>query len=448
VRRLAAESLEHRLLLAGNVTASVSGGSLTIRGDALGNGIAVTQLDADSYVVSGFATDGTADGATRVNGQTTSQVFNNVRYDINIDLGAGDDTLTLENDAATNEAFAEFATGQLVVVVPTTGTARDFATTNPDRIDVQRNLIVRLGDGNDFALLDFDVGIRSGGSITLDSGTGNDNVYVDTALSRRNATFRTGAGNDLLAIANLDVRGSFMAIMEDGVDTFDAFNLLTESTLINTGGGDNEVFIEDSRSTQETVILTSDGDDRVEFDGYQASLLQINTFGDDDNILLNNVTTTGNLNVSTAGGNDTLIIGQTAGNTATVDVGQDANINTGDGNDTVTASNVLVRVYGLTKSALVQFTKVAAVEWARDNVQVNCIIPGFYRTPLTEAGLWQNEERSRWLLERIPAGRAGEPEELVGAALLLASPASDYMTGSSVTVDGGFLAGGWWDHTV
>lgn len=107
-----------------------------------------------------------------------------------------------------------------------------------------------------------------------------------------------------------------------------------------------------------------------------------------------------------------------------------------------------VSVYGLTKSALVQFTKVSAVEWARDNVQVNCLIPGFYRTPLTEAGLWQHEQRSGWLLDRIPAGRAGEPEELVGAALLLASPASDYMTGSTVTVDGGFLAGGWWDHAV
>lgn len=105
-----------------------------------------------------------------------------------------------------------------------------------------------------------------------------------------------------------------------------------------------------------------------------------------------------------------------------------------------------VSVYGLTKSALVQFTKVSAVEWARDNIQVNCIIPGFIHTPLTEAGLWQDAERSAWLLDRIPAGRGGTPEELVGVALLMAAPASAYMTGTSVAVDGGFLAGGWWDH--
>jgi len=107
-----------------------------------------------------------------------------------------------------------------------------------------------------------------------------------------------------------------------------------------------------------------------------------------------------------------------------------------------------VSVYGLSKSALMQLTRVMAVEWARDNIQVNCIVPGFIRTPLTEAGIFQHEERSTWLLSRIPAGRGGETNELVGAALLLAAPASSYMTGSVVNVDGGFLAGGWWDHAV
>lgn len=105
-----------------------------------------------------------------------------------------------------------------------------------------------------------------------------------------------------------------------------------------------------------------------------------------------------------------------------------------------------VSVYGLTKAAIAQLTKTMAVEWAKDNIQVNCLAPGFMVTPLTENYLWGDAYRSQWLRDRIPAGRPGQPEELVGAALLLASSASSYLTGQIITVDGGFLAGGWWQH--
>ncbi|MEZ4662264.1 MAG: glucose 1-dehydrogenase [Caldilineaceae bacterium] len=103
-----------------------------------------------------------------------------------------------------------------------------------------------------------------------------------------------------------------------------------------------------------------------------------------------------------------------------------------------------VSVYGMSKSALAQVTKVMAVEWAKDNIQINNLVPGFIRTPLTEAGLWQDEYKSAWLMQRIPADRPGEVDDLMGAALLMASPASNYMTGASIAVDGGFLAGGSW----
>jgi NAD(P)-dependent dehydrogenase (short-subunit alcohol dehydrogenase family) len=105
-----------------------------------------------------------------------------------------------------------------------------------------------------------------------------------------------------------------------------------------------------------------------------------------------------------------------------------------------------VSVYGATKAGMAQMTRVMAVEWAPDNIQVNLLSPGFIMTPLTEEGLWKNEHRSRWLHARIPMRRPGEPEELVGAALLLAAPAASYMTGAAITVDGGFLAGGSWDR--
>jgi NAD(P)-dependent dehydrogenase (short-subunit alcohol dehydrogenase family) len=85
-----------------------------------------------------------------------------------------------------------------------------------------------------------------------------------------------------------------------------------------------------------------------------------------------------------------------------------------------------------------------ALEWAAHNIQVNCLAPGFMMTPLTEVGLWGDARRKEWLVQRIPAGRPGTPDELIGAALLLAGPASSYITGQILNVDGGYLAGGSW----
>ena len=103
-----------------------------------------------------------------------------------------------------------------------------------------------------------------------------------------------------------------------------------------------------------------------------------------------------------------------------------------------------ISVYGMTKAAIGQLTKTLALEWANDNIQVNCIAPGFIRTPLTEAGLFSDPKKVKFLDQRIPMKRGGTPEELIGIALLLASPASSYTTGQTFAVDGGFLAGGSW----
>ena len=103
-----------------------------------------------------------------------------------------------------------------------------------------------------------------------------------------------------------------------------------------------------------------------------------------------------------------------------------------------------IPVYGITKSALGQFTKTASVEWAKDNIQVNCIAPGLIQTPLTEGGLLNTPYTKKWLLDRIPCHRVGQPEDLVGLGLLLASEGSSYITGQTILIDGGFTAGGDW----
>lgn len=100
-----------------------------------------------------------------------------------------------------------------------------------------------------------------------------------------------------------------------------------------------------------------------------------------------------------------------------------------------------VSVYGATKGAVKQLTKVMAVEWASRNIQVNCIIPGFMRTPLS-APTWADEKKRRWMTERIAMERPGEPEELLGMAIYLSSKASSYVTGQAIIIDGGVTAGG------
>ena len=97
-----------------------------------------------------------------------------------------------------------------------------------------------------------------------------------------------------------------------------------------------------------------------------------------------------------------------------------------------------VPAYTASKSALAGLTKALANEWAKHNVNVNAIAPGYIATKNTEA-LQADETRNRQILERIPAGRWGKPEDIAGAAIFLSSSASDYLNGHILTVDGGWL---------
>ena len=100
---------------------------------------------------------------------------------------------------------------------------------------------------------------------------------------------------------------------------------------------------------------------------------------------------------------------------------------------------IRVPAYAASKGGLAQLTKALANEWAAHNVQINAIAPGYFRTDNTQA-LQRDEVRNRQILERIPAGRWGEPEDIAGAAVFLASAASDYITGAVLVVDGGWMS--------
>jgi 2-dehydro-3-deoxy-D-gluconate 5-dehydrogenase len=100
---------------------------------------------------------------------------------------------------------------------------------------------------------------------------------------------------------------------------------------------------------------------------------------------------------------------------------------------------VTVPSYAASKGGIAQLTKALANEWAARGVNVNAVAPGYIATDNTQA-LRQDDTRARQILERIPAGRWGEPEDVAGAFVFLASPASDYVHGIVLPVDGGWLA--------
>lgn len=93
--------------------------------------------------------------------------------------------------------------------------------------------------------------------------------------------------------------------------------------------------------------------------------------------------------------------------------------------------------YAAAKGGVAQLTKSLANEWAKYHINVNAIAPGYFVTDATSA-LRENDERSSYILSRIAAGRYGQPDELAGAVVFLASRASDYVNGHILTVDGGW----------
>jgi len=99
---------------------------------------------------------------------------------------------------------------------------------------------------------------------------------------------------------------------------------------------------------------------------------------------------------------------------------------------------ITVSAYAAAKGGVTQLTKALANEWAKHRINVNAIAPGYMRTANT-AALQADETRNRQILERIPAGRWGEPEDLAGAAVFLSSPASNYVNGHVLVVDGGWM---------
>lgn len=109
------------------------------------------------------------------------------------------------------------------------------------------------------------------------------------------------------------------------------------------------------------------------------------------------------------------------------------------GSLTCHAARPTTAAYASSKAGVLMLTKTLAVEWAKYNINVNAIGPGYIATDLT-APLQADEDFNRWVLSKTPLGRWGQPDDIVGTAVFLASSASDFITGQIIYVDGGWLA--------
>jgi 2-deoxy-D-gluconate 3-dehydrogenase len=98
--------------------------------------------------------------------------------------------------------------------------------------------------------------------------------------------------------------------------------------------------------------------------------------------------------------------------------------------------------YAASKGGIVQFSRVCASAWAKDNIQVNAVLPGWIDTELTRRGRAEIRGLNERVLERTPASRWGVPDDLAGIAVFLCSAASDFVTGAAIPVDGGYSISG------
>lgn len=322
-KNLGLESLENRCLLAGNVSASVSGDVLNITGDNLGNTISVESAGAGKVQVRGFATS--------VNGNPNAvQVFNvsggiNIRMnagpdvvrvtnmviggDLNVDLGQGNNELLLGQSAAgDNVRFGGTPSGPLYVqddlsVVGNTAADRVFQS-NLHVTDVGA---VSLGDGNDTVQIERPAGstanVEYGGLFQVLLGAGTDSLSINGLVVDDNMVATDGAGDGSISITNMDVHGNLTLTTSNyadsiGIQNTNVHNVLTvvsqggydtltisaiaDQLNINSGGGNDDVHISSANVGVLNVVLGTGAD---QLDLLSTTTDEIFAYGSDGNDL-------------------------------------------------------------------------------------------------------------------------------------------------------------------
>jgi hypothetical protein len=371
-RTLAVEPLEGRAMLAGNVSVSVSGGSLIVRGDNAANGVVISQVDEDTYAVTGFDLGANGNVATRINGQANGTlIFQDVTGDINVDLRNGNDLLGIGNSVDDLNALAEecgfgFGFGEGSGTASGSGTIDGIVAQQQveGRFFVPRNLIVNTGNGHDgvavIADVEFSSIINTGGGddavaygnlgefeddlnvgfdLVIVTNAGNDEVCAEFLNVQGVINIQTGEGHDGVEVDDFDA-GAIIVGTAGGHDfvDLDSFDTDREVVVTSTGGNDT-VFIDDFSAGQGfgpneqegagyVTVVTGAGNDDVELTDFDADGVVINTGeghdgtpNDESPITVADASITHHLTIVTGGGNDLVLVEFVEAGNVVIDTG-------------------------------------------------------------------------------------------------------------------------------
>src|SRR5262245_16851262 len=262
-RTLHVEQLERRAMLAGNVSASVSGGSLIIRGDNADNGVVISQTGPGSYLVTGIDTAG---GPTTINGDPDA-TFTGVTGSFDVDLKKGDDLFGMLGDIANLgvidvEAEEECGLGLSFG----SGSGGGSASGDIAAVVVPGNLTIRMGDGLDQVALYVDVG----GQTSVDTGNQDDAVFIDDSTFGGNLPVQTGKGADSVCVVESDMSGLLNVQTGDGEDSVYATEFAALAVVVNTGNQSDGVERTSFYVDTTTTIVTGSGNDGVDVSDFLA----------------------------------------------------------------------------------------------------------------------------------------------------------------------------------
>jgi hypothetical protein len=299
-RKLRLEFLESRAMLAGNVSVSVSGGNLVIRGDNADNGVLIQQIDADSYAVTGISvgTETTiTDGGANVSGggANGTAIADGVTGDVNIDLRGGDDILGVGNDVDALVALALEFNPELVLDV---GDAVSLEGT----LSVNDDLTIRTGDGEDL------IGVIANVDdvADIDSGRHDDGLGVINSTIGNDLLIRTNSGVDGALVRETGIDDLLSIITSNDADLVQIETAFTRRAVIDTGSGDDAVIVNAFDVDREIVVVTASGEDAVNMQSFSAGTnLVVNTGSHDDvEVSLTSFNVDGAVTVVTGSGNE------------------------------------------------------------------------------------------------------------------------------------------------
>jgi Ca2+-binding RTX toxin-like protein len=320
-RRLRLESLESRSLLAGNVLASVTDGSLSITGNADANLILITQTADNAFRISGNA-------GTEINGSAFVDLTN-VSGAVNINLRGGNDVVVFNGPAAGAGFVADFD-GDFSIDA---GAGNDSLTLS--NIEVDGDVSINTGAGNDRLTASE---IEATGDVSVNAGVGNDNLTL-TGASAASLSVNLGAGNDTAQLTDLDVDGAISLNAGDGNDSLTISGAASadddaDNVSVNLGGGNDTLNVSGLDVVGNVNVTGGAGNDSVSLSGEVEGDVSLELGAGNDKLSLNNLTVVdGDLNIHLGAGNDKLTV-------SGLDVDGDVNLTAGLGNDNISLGTI------------------------------------------------------------------------------------------------------------